>query len=36
MWGGVINEVVVVRPNMYSVDLEGKNNIRKAKGVKKM
>ena len=34
--GGVINEVVAVRPNMYSVDLEGKKNIRKAKGVKKM
>ena len=33
--GGVINEVVAVRPNMYSVDLEGKKNIRKAKGVKK-
>ena len=34
--GGVINEVVAVRPKMYSVDLEGEKNIRKAKGVKKM
>ena len=33
--GGVINEVVAVRPKMYSVDLEGEKNIRKAKGVKK-
>ena len=33
--GGVINEVVAVRPKMYSVDLEGKKNIRKVKGVKK-
>ena len=33
--GGVINEVVGVRPKMYSVDLEGEKNIRKAKGVKK-
>ena len=32
--GGVINEVVAVRPKMYSVDMEG-TNIRKAKGVKK-
>ena len=32
--GGVINEVVAVRPKMYSVDMGGKN-IRKAKGVKK-
>ena len=34
--GEVINEVVAVRPKMYLVDLVGKKNIRKAKGVKKM
>ena len=34
--GRVINEVVAVRQKMYSMDLEGKKNIRKAKGVKKM
>ena len=33
--GEVINEVVAVRPEIYSVDLEGQKNIRKAKGVKK-
>ena len=32
--GGVINEVVAIRPKMYSVEV-GKKNIRKAKGVKK-
>ena len=32
--GGVINEVVAVRPKMYSVEV-GEKNIRKAKGVKK-
>ena len=32
--GGVINEVVAVRPKMYSVEV-GDLNIRKAKGVKK-
>ena len=32
--GEVINEVVAVRPKMYSVEV-GKKNIRKAKGVKK-
>ena len=31
--GEVINEVIAVRPKMYSVI--GKKNIRKAKGVKK-
>ena len=34
--GEAINEVIAVRPKMYSVDLQGKKNIRKAKGVKKM
>ena len=33
--GEVIEEVVAVRPKMYSVEV-GKKNIRKAKGVKKM
>ena len=33
--GEVINEVVAVRPKIYSVNLEGQKNIRKAKGVKK-
>ena len=33
--GDVIEEVVAVRPKMYSVNI-GKINIRKAKGVKKM
>ena len=33
--GRVINEVVAVRPKMYSVEV-GEKNIRKAKGVKKM
>ena len=30
----VINDVIAVRPKMYSVDV-GKKNIRKAKGVRK-
>ena len=34
MWGRVINEVIAVRPKMYSVEV-GEKNIRKAKGVKK-
>ena len=34
--GDVIEEVVAVRPKMYSVNKVGKKNIRKAKGVKKM
>ena len=33
--GGVIEEVVAVRPKMYSVNKSGKKNIRKAKGMKK-
>ena len=33
--GRVINEVVTVRPKMYSVEV-GEKNIKKAKGVKKM
>ena len=33
--GEVINEVIAVRPKMYSVDV-GKKNIRKAKGMKKI
>ena len=32
--GGVIKEVVAIRPKMYSVEV-GKKNIRKTKGVKK-
>ena len=32
--GEVIEEVIAVRPKMYSVEV-GKKNIRKAKGVKK-
>ena len=34
--GDVIEEVVVVRPKMYSVNKVDKKNIRNAKGVKKM
>ena len=33
--GDVIEEVIAVRPKMYSVNKVGKKNIKKAKGVKK-
>ena len=33
--GGAIEEVVAVRPKMYSIKKEDKKNLRKAKGVKK-
>ena len=33
--GGVINEVVAVRPKMYSVDLEGKKEHKEGEGREK-